>query len=201
MTGNLFKLFALLMLFVSCGGNQSKHPSRSIASIGERQETLIQEVDDKLDQIHVYQVIGQNHRILFDVQAKTTNRKNLYAGQVYLKLQAVKGQVDELEKEIVEIFQTLKTDRQSSSSDRKTKAITALIQNFSEKSSIHAYSVENLKKRLGLSLMPAISFLSKNEIAQEIIYLKSSRKFQVFEQNIEHLSFMLETKKGQTGTL
>ena len=87
----------LLLILSACGAFKTTPPSRSTASITDSQDNLIQDLEDKLDQIHIYQVIGQKQLYLFDEQIESTEIENIYDRPAYLKLQVIRTQVDELE--------------------------------------------------------------------------------------------------------
>lgn len=194
----VLNLLALLLLSIACGSNGPETPMRSIASVVEREETLLQDIEDKLIQIHLYHVIGQNQLMLFDEQIESTELDQLYQRPVYLKLQAVRTQVEEVEYKIIEIMDELKVDSKSKASGKKRQAILTMIDNFAEKSRIHSYSMENLKSHLDVIINKDLKALTKSDIEKEITSLRASTQYQVFEQNIEHLSFMLESRTSET---
>jgi peptidoglycan/xylan/chitin deacetylase (PgdA/CDA1 family) len=52
---------------------------------------------------------------------------------------------------------------------------------------------------LDVTIQNELKALNKSEIEKEINFLRSSTQYQVFEQNIEHLSFMLESITSEIG--
>lgn len=180
----VLNLIALLLLSLACGGNGADVQTRSIASVIETQETVVQDMHDKLVQIHIYQVIGLEPEDL----------EKIY------KIQAVRTQVKDVEHKIIEIIDELKRDKTSPLANKKMAAILLLIDQFGARSKIHAYSVENLKGQLNTSIKNELKAFTKTEIEKEVAFLKTSSQYQVFEQNIEHLSFMLESRPTASTT-
>lgn len=184
----IFKLLKILPIFLlihGCGAFKATAPARSIASVTDTQNNLIQDVEEKLNHIHLYQVIAQKQLMQFD------------GPPVKLKLQAIRVQVEEIEHDIVDIMQELRSEKNNKALRSKELAIIAKINEFSERSRIHAYSMGNLKSHLKIKTEKQIK-ITKSEIEKEIGLLSSTIKYQVFEKNIEHLSYMLESKTGQT---
>ena len=199
-----FGLRTLLLLIIlsACGAFKTSTPSRSTASITDSQDNLIQDLEDKLDQIHIYQVIGQKQLYLFDEQIESTEIENVYDRPAYLKLQVIRTQVDELEHSITNSVDELNSDKANSTSQKKKFAIFSKIQNFAKTSSIHQLSVENLMNQFNLKQVEKRNLkksVSIPEIEKEISELSSTTQYQVFEKNIEHMSYMLESRSDDSG--
>ena len=185
----------------ACGAFKTSNPSRSTAAISDSQDNLIQDLEDKLDQIHIYQVIGQKQLYLFDEQIETTDIEQMYDRPAYLKLQAVKTQVEEVEHDILESIAELSSDKDNSVSQKKKFALISKIMTFAQISPIHELAVENLKNQLNIkeeSKSLKKKSVTKSDIDKEISFLNSSTQYQVFEKNIEHLSYMLESKTSDS---
>ena len=198
-----FGLTLLLLLILSaCGAFKTTTPSRSTASITDSQDNLIQDLEDKLHQIHIYQVIGQKQLHLFDEQIESTEIEDIYDRPAYLKLQVIRTQVDELEHNIADSIDELNSDKDNNTSLKKKLAIFSKIITFAQTSSIHQLSVENLINHFNLKQVEKTSLkksVSISDIEKEISDLSSSTQYQVFEKNIEHMSYMLESKLDDTG--
>ena len=78
MKANFLKILPILLFLNACGAFKSNSPARSIASVGEHQEAIVQDVEDKLLQIHFYYVIAQKQLILFDKEIAATDLDKLY---------------------------------------------------------------------------------------------------------------------------
>ena len=77
--------------------------------------------------------------------------------------------------------------------NKKKKTITLRINQVAGKSFLYAYTLDGLRSKLGPKVSRELVHPTKSEIETEIRYLSSSTQYQVFLQNVEHLSFMLET--------
>lgn len=180
-----------LTFFLNACGVFKAVPSRRVASENEYQEISNLDFEEKLLQMHLYYVIGQQQLMLFDEQINSSNIDEIYEKSLYLKIQAVRTQVDEIEHEIIDMFMSLV--------DEKKKQLMVLkIAHFAEKSQIHAYSVENLRGQLKIKTNVQLKRITKLEIETEVSFLRSTSQYQVFEKNIEHLSFMLESRNSET---
>jgi len=192
----LMKLLPLLLIVSACGAYKSIKLSRSAASIAEDQGLLLQELEENLTKIHLYHVIGQKQMILFDEQIESTDIVEMYERPAYLKLQAVRAQIEEVEDEIIDVMEGFKNEK-GLGAELKTKlALSAKISEFSEISPLHQLALENLKGHLKIKNDTKIKMkknLSKLDIEKEISFLNSSNQYQVFDKNIEHLSYMLES--------
>ena len=199
-------LMALSMLTTACGafGPNSATPARTVASIQETHEGLIHEIDEKLEHIHFYNVIGQEQLIQFDEDTNNLSIEKLYESPSYLKLQAVRSQVEEIEHEIIEVYEQLSSDKKNLSKQQKKLSVVIKLAKFSEKSRLHALSMENLAHHLGLQnegiytdsiqKFKKNKKLSRTDIEAEINTLKQNPQFGVFEKNVEHLSYMMDAK-------
>lgn len=206
MSKSLPALLALTLLATSCGAfrsNSSTMAARNIASVQDSPDTLLSEIDEKLEHIHFYNVIGQEQMAIFDQELASTDLAKLYESSSYLKLQAVRAQVEEIEHEIVEAVEKLNSDKKDVTLQQKRLALMMKIAHFSKKSRVHAYSLENLAHQLNLDQQPIYNEveklknkkgLSKKDLEKEGQELRRHPQFGVFEKNIEHLSYMLDSK-------
>jgi len=135
---------------------------------------------------------------LFDERIEATRSDQMYEQPLYLKLQAVRAQVEEIEHEIIDIVAELSGDKANQNLLQKKLNIIAKINHFAATSPVHAASMENLKNHLNIKTTRPTKSLTKTEIENEIIFLNSSTQYQVFEKNIEHLSYMLESKSDDS---
>jgi peptidoglycan/xylan/chitin deacetylase (PgdA/CDA1 family) len=120
----------------------------------------------------------------------------MYERPAYLKLQAVRAQIEEAEHEIIHAVEGFKSEKGQSIDLRNKLAMTTRINDFSEISPLHQLAMENLMGHLKIRNQNKIKIKknpSKLDIEKEISFLNSSNQYQVFDKNIEHLSYMLES--------
>ena len=174
--------------------------TRKIASLDAAETTVSEElsfnrsISEKLSSLHTYYVIGQKNLELFDRLAEHEAPKKLLKSRPYLKLLAVRTQVEEIEHQL---FQTWKELQPQLSPEKATRRRTLddLVRDFAKKSKLSAMSMENLLAQLELStpleeeksVDPTLT-----EIEEEYKKLEVAKEFQVFETNVEHLSYMME---------
>lgn len=191
-----FWALGALFLVSSCGGVFTGSPwkkdqERQIAShalerlMREEDQTFETQVEDKLISLHSYYVITQRQLNLFEEKLSDVSLENLYQGQHYLSLLAVRTQIDDIEKE----FHELKTELHDA---KKEMLLKKQIEAFSRRSPVHYRSVENIAYKLQIKLEARDEHPAKSEIDNEYLELEKTREFQVYEKNIEHLSHMME---------
>jgi hypothetical protein len=139
--------------------------------------SVIEDLDEKLLQIHIYKIIAQNQVIISATEAASANPSNL-------RFQAAEIQAKKVENQILNDIK-FKQNKQS---------ITLRINQIAGRSLLHDYTLDGLRSKLGLTASRELVKPTKAEIETEIRYLSSSTEYQVFLQNVEHLSFMLETR-------
>lgn len=172
---------------------------REIASIGAKQLVESDEkhfreaIEDKLQALHSYYLIGYKNLEQFDQEAKEGDTSKIYVSDSYLNLMAVRTQVEEIEDELKEAFHL---GQKSSFTQVKMRF---LIQKFAEKSSYSMLSMENLQHQLNIQTpnspsSKGKSFIMKKSLEAELKSMEESKEFAVFEKNIEHLSHMLDIK-------
>lgn len=191
----LFWVSVTVVLASACGGLHSgktllSDPDRQIASVAverllnEEASTFDAEIDEKLFSLHSYYVITQKHLEAFDNSLKDSTIESLYHGQHYLSLLAVRTQIDEIEKELLEIHQSL-------DSKTRVKSFLEQIKNFSQKGKLNSLSVQNLHFLLKIPL-EASKQVEVSEIEREYRELEKMKEFQIFEKNIQHISHLME---------
>lgn len=171
-------------------------PARQMASdqklllLREDIETFRSELSNKYLALHGYYAIGQKNLLHFDQDIKELKLEALYKSPSYLSLLAVKAQVDEIESEVFGLWVSL-----SQSKVRGLERLLILeegITQFAKLSKSQGLAMENLMVRLNLKPETSEQNLSENEIELIFKELENSVEFQVFDKNIEHLSYMLE---------
>ena len=168
---NIFHLLFLLHV-TACSESISIGPTRSIASISASEIRAIEDLDEKLLQIHIYKIIALNQLFI----SATEEASNL-------RFQAAEIQAKKVENQILNDIKF----------NKKKKTITLRINQVAGKSFLYAYTLDGLRSKLGPKVSRELVHPTKSEIETEIRYLSSSTQYQVFLQNVEHLSFMLET--------
>lgn len=179
---NLAPLVVLITLTLlnACGFFFKTGTSRSVASVESIHDLGVDQIEAKLEHIHIHYMLAQDQLLLFDqLSAKK------YSSTPYLKLQAIKSQVQKIESELISEF----------TNNKLHKNAVEVVKSFAQKSLLHAYSVDNLMNRHGIkNTYLSSKSPTKEEIQKELSLINMSAEFQVFEQNIEHLAFMFETR-------
>lgn len=188
------------LVLTSCGGfklwnsNTAPIKQREIASMSvqnmvqEEAHSFANEVDEKLLSLHSYYLIAQANLALFDESIEGKGLEELYKAGPYLKLTAVRTQTDEIEDELRSLRKFLKEKN-----DPRLKVLEERITKFSRTSSVHALSMENIASSIALSLGSS-ALPTQAMIHKELQTEEKRREFQVYEQNIEHLSHLMELK-------
>jgi peptidoglycan/xylan/chitin deacetylase (PgdA/CDA1 family) len=186
----------------SCGAFQWGYFSqkREIASLSaqhllrEDQHHFEDRIQDKLQSLHSYYVIGQKNLAQFDELLKSNELNKVYESETYLNLIAVRTQAEEIEHELIELWQESKKIKSRSPVGQN---LILKIQSFAGQSEEAMMSMENLlfaldakipspKARKGLN--------RKVDFIQEYKKLEGTTEFIIHEKNIEHLSHMLENR-------
>ncbi|WP_408096461.1 polysaccharide deacetylase family protein [Peredibacter sp. HCB2-198] len=188
-----------LMVITSCGGfklwnTQSSSQKREIASLSMQQllqeetQSFSAEIDEKLLSIHSYYVIAQSNLIQFDEAIPGTSLEELYLQGPYLRLVASRTQMDEIQDELKELWDYLHKKK-----DPKINILEERIREFSMLSPLATLAMENLAASLQLTLRE-VALPSKSEIRKEYEEQDRRKEFQIYEQNIEHLSHLMKLK-------
>lgn len=195
--------FVVLLLLSSCGWShfsffhQEKETERKVASVAierlvtEEDDSFEAQVEERLLSLHSYYVIAQKHLSLFDKSLSEEGLQELYKGPHYLSLLATRTQIDELEKNLLDIHQSLSGKRRNDLEKR--------IRSFSKKSLLSALSMENLTHLLGLKSDFKPVNAKAQDIEKEYASLERMKEFQVFEKNIEHISHLMEMNLSSVG--
>jgi peptidoglycan/xylan/chitin deacetylase (PgdA/CDA1 family) len=189
----------ILALFVStaCGGlsyfiEQTPNSGRSIASDGtqellaEEEKVFNEELDEKLSSLNSYYLIAQKNLQLFDESISDKTLEQLYQTSAYLNLLAVKTQVEGIEHDLVSLHELAKA-----SDSARFRVIENKIDHFSKKSSLKSMAMSNLRNKLGMRSLPEEEITGK-QIEKEYLHQVTSKEFQIYEKNIEHLSHLME---------
>lgn len=186
----------LLMTLTSCGGpnfsflSKNQDKDRRVASVAierlmtEEDESFESQIEDRLLALHSYYVIAQKHLHLFDKSINEDRLIELYKGSHYLSLLATRTQIDEIERELKELHQSLP--------EKRRKDLETRITNFGKKNPLSRLSVENLSYFLGLKSSDKFKDALLADIEKEYALLEKMKEFQIFEKNIEHISHLME---------
>ncbi len=205
----------ILVLAISMGlyslywrkNQEATQRKREIASVGAIEILAVDELsfaeslEEKLSSLHSYYVLGQKNLRDFDRLLEETPMKDVYRSKAYLNLLAVRTQVDLIEHELLQTWFKLKA-RAGRSDQTKLKTLEEKIAAFERRSALAAMSMENLRGHMGDQVdlkEKKLRFkdVSAEEVEAELKELQGHRSFQVFETNVEHLSYMLEN--GELG--
>lgn len=193
-----------MMVITGCGGFKLWNSSttvqkREIASLSMQQllqeeaQSFSAEIDEKLLSIHSYYVIAQGNLIQFDEAISGTSLEELYLQGPYLRLVASRTQMDEIHDELRELWQYLNKKK-----DPKINILEERIREFSMQSVMATLSMEHLAASIQLTLRE-VSVPSKSEIKKEYEEQDRRKEFQIYEQNIEHLSHLMKLKIRSSG--
>lgn len=192
-------LLLLLLTLPACGGfnlwNGKKDSEREIASmtmnhlLSEETQNFSIDIDDKLQSLHSYYLIGQKNLAEFDKTIAENDLEDLYESRPYLSLLAVQTQTDEIENELFDLV-----DSSTFEHAAKVTILKEKIKAFAEKSNLAHASMENISERLDLNVAPVDSKIDDKEIEAAIVEAEALKEFQIYQKNIEHLSHMMEIK-------
>ncbi len=188
----------LPLLLVSCGGlsyfTQPEESSRDrkVASlalerlISTEEASFEEDIDERLLSLHRYYVLTQRNLLKLE-QNLASLQRSVSADPAYHSLLALRTQVEELEMDLIDAYQSTQGKQGTSRS-----LVLEKIRSFSQRGQIEALSVHNLAKRLGYSLSVAEFDAGEVEIDAAYRQLVKAPEFQIFEKNIDHLSHVLE---------
>ena len=169
-----FPTILLLLVFISCAPTPNKSDA-SFSPDAAKFSLLDNLIEEKLHHIFLYQVIAY---------------KNAHS---VWKVEAVKNQVDMIKRELklalAESFSTM--------NENKRIKLRQLVINFSQRSSIHSYQLSKIfsKDELNnLGIKITINSIRPEDIKAAIRKVSTLHIFKVYEKNIEHLSYISETK-------
>jgi peptidoglycan/xylan/chitin deacetylase (PgdA/CDA1 family) len=194
---NLAPLIVLIALTLlnACGLFLKSGPHRTVASVENVHELGIDQIESKLEHIHIHYMLAQKQMLLFDQQPESLKTDKRYSSSPYLKLQAIKSQVQKIE---LELISELKSYKGRNDKEFYFSAVE-IFKSFAQKSFFHAYSVDNMMNRLALeNIFLSSKRPTEEEIQKEISDINKTAEFQVFDQNIEHLAFMFETRDSNS---
>ena len=184
-----------LLVVTACGalrildGQTARKPS----SFEADPEALLQELDDKLNGLYFYQVLAQKQLKQFDQSIQSTPLNEIYESSAYLKLQANRAQVDEIEHEIIDSMKSLNGNHKNQQHQKVYQKILLKLMHFSRESHFKSLAMENLLSKLKQkSVISKQKSFSLNSLESEYENLSRLPQFQVHEKNIEHLSYMME---------
>lgn len=194
---NRILLTTATALLIACSSPEEMRTNRHVASVAMEQlmvespENLGEMIEEKLNSLHNYYMIGHKNLQAFDKSISKFSTEELYQSEAYLNLIAVRTQAEEIEHELLEMDKHL-----SSSKSLKTKKLLKeKLSQFAQKSPMSQLSMQNLAFQLGLpsGVSKAAINLDK-EVSNEIQKLEQYKEFPIYEKNIEHISHSLNTK-------
>jgi peptidoglycan/xylan/chitin deacetylase (PgdA/CDA1 family) len=182
-------LFLLLAIF----GCRSLDPRAALSGRGVASEApaLVmgsEELEERLETLHLYYLLGQQYLQQFDRELSETPPDQIYRQGAYLKLLAVRSLAEEIETEILE--QSL--EHQKARRPVELEGLQRLVAAFASRSSLRALSMENLRHLLGLSAAASLG-VNPKELELELQLLGAQKSFRLREKNIQHLAHLLET--------
>ena len=187
-------LLGSLLIITACGAFNilQGHNTRKPSSFETDPEVLLQDPDDKLNGLHFYQVLAQKQLEHFDQSISSTPLNEIYESSAYLKLQANRAQVDEIEHEIIDSLENLKANHKNLKHQKVHQQMLFKMMNFSQDSYYKSLAMENLLGRLGqkseYKKQKALKFKIQS-LEHEYESLSRLPHFQVHEKNIEHLPY------------
>jgi len=156
------------------------------------EETSFQaEIEHKLLSLHCYYLIAQKNLIKLEDKIPSNNLSEIYMSSEYLSLLATKGQIDEIEAELEGVYEELNQKKNKNISLRK-KLFLSEIDKFTKRGVIASRSLINLISFLGLTLDQSDLDISKDNVLDEISNFDKDHEFNIYERNIDHLSYMME---------
>jgi peptidoglycan/xylan/chitin deacetylase (PgdA/CDA1 family) len=194
-----FTLVLSLIFMSSCGLINFKEnlAARGIATsaieklVTDEETSFQAEIEHKLFSLHCYYLIAQKNLIKLEDKIPSDNLSEIYMSSEYLSLIATKGQIDEIEAELLDVYEELSQMKNTNHSQRK-KLFVNEIEKFSKRSVIASQSLINLINFLGLSLDQSDMNISKDNVFDEISNFDKDHEFNIYERNIDHLSYMME---------
>jgi peptidoglycan/xylan/chitin deacetylase (PgdA/CDA1 family) len=177
---NLILFILMSFVWASCGiFSTGKRQVASDAFAPKVNHAILErELNERLTYLHHYYLLGLIHLDQYE-----KNPEGSFSNGDYLSLEAIKSQVDEIEKEIERMIVM----------SGKGSLIKEKISAFSKLSTLHSLAMENLSFRLGLPLGNSLD-LSAKELLSMYQALKNEKDFFIIEKNIDHLAHMMETK-------
>jgi len=159
------------------------NPNAKLSKVATQEELegLNRDLKHNLFALHSYQVIAQRNLIKFDSYLQELEISEIYQSYTYLSLAAARTQIHKIETEIQELH------------SNHPELVEQKVKEISNSSSVHGLSLSSLNEKLKLS--SKLITATPAEIEKEYQRLLTTRKFQVFEKNIEHLAHL---NKGKT---
>jgi hypothetical protein len=161
-----------------------RSPSSSSSQIGHvLQISKSFDTDRKLFSLLCYHIIVEKN--LSDFNKLIPNKKlhELYLSRPYLSISTAKEQIAKIEEELKWLY------------GLNPVKVESNITNFANSSSLAAHSVKKLIQELKFnSKKLSLSINSRLEFKEEFKTFENTKEFKIYQQNIEHLSFLMEVK-------
>ncbi len=201
-----YLVLSATFLLASCGFTkwlgENPDKNRELASLSvaamtqEESVSFAEEIDSKLNSLHIYYMLGQHNMALFDAQIEETSIEDMYQSEPYLKLLAVRTQAEEIEHELLDAYTEL-GENKSKKSKEKMFLLQMRIMQFAAGSSHQKNSMENLGYQLGFSMggekTKLGAMVKPTSVQKELKELQNLPEFSIYEKNIEHQAFMMKT--------
>jgi hypothetical protein len=174
-------LLLAVLILPACGGfslfKDPKLKERKIASVEVKSSAA--EMTDQLNTLHSYYLLGQKKLISFDESIVDLTQEELYQSDAYVALAAIKSQVEIIENDLLK--------------HNHVKMKKAVLE-YSQSSHLALLSMTKLAGKLNLKLTKSNKVINLKTVEDAIHEAHSTKKFQIIEMNIEHLSYMIEIK-------
>jgi|GEM_PF-2968403 peptidoglycan/xylan/chitin deacetylase (PgdA/CDA1 family) len=192
-------IFAFGLIATSCGLVHlgEKNISRNIAAsaieklVTDEETSFQEDIAQKLYSLYCYYLIGQKNLLRFEKKIPLHEASSLYSTPEYLSLLATKGEIDDVEKELAQVYFELSKGKNTEFRNKK-KIFLSTIEQFQSKSTLHHLSLLNLSSRIGVDNHSKDSDISEKTVITEINQFEKDSEFFIYEKNIEHLSHMME---------
>lgn len=160
-------ILATITMTTSCGQFNffTQKSDRQLASTAVEQltqssdQSFNEELNDKLQSLHYYYVIGHKHMSDFDQMIHEKSLEEIYESDTYRSLIVTRELAEEIEDSIIEAQGQLSQEAMSSisTSEKKNSFLRMIklhqtVQDFAESSDIRKSSMENLLTKLGVSV-------------------------------------------------
>jgi peptidoglycan/xylan/chitin deacetylase (PgdA/CDA1 family) len=159
-------------------------------------------LQEKLFSLQSYYLIGLKNLKRFDEEVKITPHENIYELESYLHLQAVRSQTEEIEDELVELWERINLQKSKQNLVLAQKMKSG-IEEFISQSQFTSIALENLIYKLQVPQLINQSKTNKlkwkfnNSLESALKDIQKNKEFLVYEKNIEHLAHMLDLKADE----
>ncbi len=122
-------IFAFGLIATSCGlvDLGEKNISRNIAAsaieklVTDEETSFQEDIAQKLYSLYCYYLIGQKNLLRFEKKIPLHEASSLYSTPEYLSLLATKGEIDDVEKELAQVYFELSKGKNTEFRNKKKK--------------------------------------------------------------------------------